>query len=229
MSADPRESAVFPLTHAHLPGDVVVLRVFEPRYLAMFGRMDADGCGTFTTVLIERGPEVGGGDRRFGLGAEVQVDLVAEEAGTLVVTGLATHAVEVVEWLADDPWPRAIVSAVDPVPESRESLRDAASAITLLAQSVRSLLARHGVDAESVPGTALSSLSTVAAGRWHGGEPMLHDVDVALWSVARAVPCGPLDRHSLLAPGSVKERVGTLRRIVEHTDEVLAFGRDGRG
>ncbi|MFM8553967.1 MAG: LON peptidase substrate-binding domain-containing protein [Acidimicrobiales bacterium] len=228
MSSVARESAVFPLTQAFLPGDAVVLRVFEPRYLAMFARTDADTSNTFVSVLIERGPEVGGGDRRFALGVQVQVDMVAADSGTLVVSGTATHAVEVVEWLPDDPWPRARVVSVDHAPERRETLRDAASALTVLAQSVRSLLARHGVDAVSAPGAVLSSLSTVAGGRWHGGEPVLHDVDVALWSVVRALPCGPLDRYSLLAGSSVKDRVGILRRIVEHTDEVLAFGRDAR-
>lgn len=221
-------SAVFPLTQAFLPGDPVVLRVFEPRYLAMFHELGRSDDSTFTTVLIERGPEVGGGDRRFPFGVEVHIDLVAGADGALTVSGTATHVVEVTEWLPDDPWPRGVTVAVAPAGATPAVLRDVASGLTVLAQTVRSLLERHGVDRVTAPGPVLSSLSTVAGGRWCGTEPSTRDVEVALWAVARAVPCGPLDRYSLLVPGELRTRVGTLRRIVEHTDEVLAFGRDTR-
>jgi Lon protease-like protein len=219
---------VFPLTQAFLPGDPVVLRVFEPRYLAMFDELGRTDRSTFTSVLIERGPEVGGGDRRFPFGVEVHIDLVAGSAGALAVSGTATHVVEVTEWLADDPWPRGVTAAVPVTDAAPSVLRDVASGLTVLAQTVRSLLERHGVDRVSAPGPVLSHLSTVAGGRWYGTEPSVRDVEVALWSVARAVPCGPLDRYSLLVPGELRSRVATLRRIVEHTDEVLAFGRDSR-
>ncbi|MFM8794804.1 MAG: LON peptidase substrate-binding domain-containing protein [Acidimicrobiales bacterium] len=221
-------SAVFPLTQAFLPGDAVVLRVFEPRYLAMVDHLGRTGGSTFTTVLIERGPEVGGGDRRFPFGVEVHLDIVSESSGTLSVSGTATHVVEVTKWLDDDPWPRGLTRVVPTSPSGAGVLRDVASALTVLAQTVRSLLERHGVDISTAPGPVLSSLSTVAGGRWYGTEPTVRDVEVALWSVARAVPCGPLDRYSLLVPGELRARVGILRRIVEHTDEVLAFGRDSR-
>ena len=57
---------IFPLQSVLLPGMPVVLRIFEPRYLFMFERV-LEGSGEFGVVLIERGPEVGGGDRRFVL------------------------------------------------------------------------------------------------------------------------------------------------------------------
>jgi len=46
--------------------------------------------------------------------------------------------------------------------------------------------------------------------------------------VARCIPCGPLDRHAMLAAHGIREQVSLLRRITEHTDEILSF-RKGDG
>ena len=44
-----------------------------------------------------------------------------------------------------------------------------------------------------------------------------------MWLVARQVPCGPMDRYSLLRPGTLIERADRLRRIVEHVTEIANF------
>lgn len=222
-------TAVFPLSQAYLPGDEVVLRVFEPRYLALFADLAEQAQPVFATVLIERGREVGGGDRRFGLGVSVHPERLEEGDGMLLVRGRAVDAVRVMSWLEDDPYPRAEIEQV-PYPEpTRAALADAASALTLLAQSVRSLLARHGVSTENGPAHLTAPLQTVASGRWYSGVPGHAAVEHAFWAVARCVPCGPLDRHMFLRPDDLLGRVRGLRRVIEHTDEVLRFASEDPG
>lgn len=219
---------VFPLGHAYLPGEPVGLNVFEPRYLEMFADMTAQGLDSFVTVLIERGREVGGGDRRFTNGVSVRViDRRPTESG-LVVAGVATGPVRVTAWGEDDPYPRADVVPSVSAPAEPAVLRDAASALTVLAQTVRSMLTRHGVDAYGDGFLGMQGLSLVAGGHWFSVSVPAEDVERAYWMVARCIPCGPLDRHAMLAAQDVREQVSLLRRIAEHTDEILSF-RTGDG
>lgn len=219
---------VFPLGHAYLPGEQVGLNVFEPRYLELFADMTESGADTFVTVLIERGSEVGGGDRRFTNGVAVRVlERVLSDVG-LSVRGVAVGAVSVEQWGSDDPYPRAEV-----VPSPFETanpgiLLDAASALTVLAQSVRSMLARHGVDTASGQFPGMQALSVVAGGHWFALPVPVVDVERAFWSVARCIPCGPLDRHAMLSSRDIRAQVSLLRRIAEHADEILSFrAQDG--
>ena len=219
---------VFPLGHAYLPGEPVGLNVFEPRYLEMFADMTAEGLDSFVTVLIERGREVGGGDRRFANGVSVRViDRRPTETG-LAVAGVATGPVRVVAWGKDDPYPRAYVEPSGALPAEPAVLQDAASALTVLAQTVRSMLNRHGVDVEGDRFPGMQGLSLVAAGHWFPAQVPAEDVERAYWMVARCIPCGPLDRHAMLAAQDIREQVSLLRRITEHTDEILSF-RAGDG
>lgn len=214
---------VFPLGHAYLPGEPVGLNVFEPRYLEMFADMTAGGLDSFVTVLIERGREVGGGDRRFTNGVSVRVvDRRPTETG-LMVAGVATGPVRVTAWGEDDPYPRAEVMPSGAAPAESAVLQDAASALTVLAQTVRSMLTRHGVAADSEGFPGMQGLSLVAAGQWFSARVPAADVARAYWMVARCIPCGPLDRHAMLAARDIREQVSLLRRITEHTDEILSF------
>jgi hypothetical protein len=219
---------VFPLGHAYLPGEQVGLNVFEPRYLQLFADMTESGLDTFVTVLIERGSEVGGGDRRFTNGVAVRVlERVLSDTG-LSVRGVAVGPVRVTRWGDDDPYPCGEVVPSSFAAAGPGILLDAASALTVLAQTVRSMLARHGVDtgSEFMPG--MQGLAQVAGGHWFSLPVPLADVERAFWSVARCIPCGPLDRHAMLSSGDVREQVSLLRRVAEHTDEILSFrAQDG--
>lgn len=215
---------VFPLGNAFLPGDAVVLRVFEPRFLELIDTVLGSDEPSFVTVLIERGSEVGGGDRRFGTGVRVRIESVQADQSGLTVIGSAGPVVIVDSWGPDDPYPRAEVHNVQWGQETPSQRRDCASALTLLAQSVRTLLARHGVGVESTEHPRLAGLATVAAGHWFSPDVQAADVELAYWTVARCVPCGPLDRHLFLCAGSASDGVRTLRSVVEHTDEILSFG-----
>lgn len=222
-------TAVFPLGSAFLPGETVVLQVFEPRYRKMLDDLRSTGSDGFVTVLIERGSEVGGGDRRFERGVFVHVTDVVDAGGVLVVSGTAGEPTEIVSWQDDDPYPRAETRPVGWAPVTQAVVRDCASAVTLLAQSVRSLLARHGLSDAGALHPHAAALATVASGHWFGSDVTLPELEKAYWAAARSVPCGPLDRHRLLCAGSAPDAVRALRSVVEHTDEILAFGmRDER-
>ena len=214
---------VFPLGHAYLPGEQVGLNVFEPRYLEMFADMTASGLDEFVTVLIERGREVGGGDRRFTNGVRVLVTGRRPTESGMAVAGVATAPVRILEWGEDDPYPRAVTVPSATATAGPAVLQDAASALTVLAQTLRSMLARHGVDAEGDMHPGMQGLSLVAGGHWISSPVPAQDVERAFWMVARCIPCGPLDRHAMLAADGIRERVSLLRRITEHTDEILSF------
>lgn len=215
---------IFPLGSVFLPGDAVVLRVFEERYLAMFADMASQGRDMFVSVLIERGREVGGGDKRFDTGVNVRISDILPEPGMLTVIGAAVGAVTVVEWGKDDPYPQGQVESIIWTEMTPRQRQDAASALSQLAQSVRSVLARHRIGDGATPHPHLSALATVAAGQWGLVDPGQDDVQRAYWAVARCVPCGPLDRHALLRATDGPSGVRLLRSVLEHADELLSFG-----
>ncbi|WP_371820785.1 LON peptidase substrate-binding domain-containing protein [Tsukamurella sp. PLM1] len=103
------ELPMFPLGAVLLPGEELPLRIFEPRYRAMIEHcLAADG--RFGVVLIERGSEVGGGDVRTDVGTVAVIDrYVRKPDGGYTLTCLGTDRLRVVQWLPDDPYPRADV------------------------------------------------------------------------------------------------------------------------
>src|SRR5215210_6288063 len=66
---------MFPLGTALLPGAVLPLHVFEPRYQQMVHDLLANDVDApeFGVVMIERGREVGGGDVRTRVGTVARV------------------------------------------------------------------------------------------------------------------------------------------------------------
>ena len=65
-------SPMFPLGSVLVPGMILPLHVFEPRYRALVRDCTA-GDGEFGVVLIERGSEVGGGDARTDVGTMARI------------------------------------------------------------------------------------------------------------------------------------------------------------
>lgn len=100
---------MFPLGTVLLPGQPLPLQIFEQRYLTML-RDVAAGDGRFGVVLIERGFEVGGGDQRFPIGCLAGIEQVRPMPGGRVgLLARGQERIEVVDWLPDDPYPRAEV------------------------------------------------------------------------------------------------------------------------
>jgi Lon protease-like protein len=101
---------MFPLGSVLLPGAVLPLHVFEPRYRALVQHCLAADEHEFGVVLIDRGHEVGGGDVRRPVGTVARMLQVAElEGGRYAVVAVGTRRIRVNAWLPDDPYPRADV------------------------------------------------------------------------------------------------------------------------
>ena len=102
---------MFPLGTVLLPGGVLPLHVFEPRYRQLVIDCLADDTGDpeFGVTMIERGSEVGGGDQRSDVGVVARmVQVQALDDGRYAV-GRRRHPA--------DPRPR--LAARRPVPAGR--------------------------------------------------------------------------------------------------------------
>lgn len=214
---------VFPLGTAYLPGEDVVLRVFEDRYVSLLKDLDQFN-SKFVSVLIAQGSEVGGGDKRFTTGVIVRVDNIALADFGFMVHGTALDRVVIEYWQEDNPYPRAEIVTCDEKVLSQSQCHDAASSLSLIAQNIRTLremiLSRHQ-QPDSVFTHPL--LGSIAAGRWWTHGVTQQEIDRAFWVVASQVPCGPIDRYELLQPDSLLERLSRLRYTVEHVTEIVAF------
>jgi Lon protease-like protein len=105
------ELAMFPLGSTVFPSQVVPLHIFEDRYRTLISRLTAgDADATFGIVLIDRGHEVGGDDHRVSVATRVEI-LQAEEFadGRWGVVTAGLERIDIVDWLDDDPYPRAMV------------------------------------------------------------------------------------------------------------------------
>ena len=102
---------MFPLGSVLLPGGILPLHVFEPRYRDMIRDcLRADGEPEFGQALISHGWETGGGDDRVMVGTVAQmlhVDAIDENRYALIAVG--TRRIRVNAWLPDDPYPIADV------------------------------------------------------------------------------------------------------------------------
>jgi len=203
-SLDGVELPMFPLGTVLFPHGVLPLRVFEPRYRAMVTYcLDHDA--RFGVVLIERGSEVGGGDTRFHVGTVAQIVQAGRTPdGRFTLATVGTERIDIVEWLPDDPYPRAIVRTR---PEA-EPTRDGGA----ISDAVRGLLERvHELRAQ---------LRMPA----HGGEVVLSpDLVRASFEAAILAPLGPLDGQALLEVDDAVDRLEALQECLVHEVEVLEF------
>ena len=193
---------MFPLGSVVFPHTVLPLRVFEPRYRQLM-RDCLAGAREFGVVLIDRGSEVGGGDRRTDVGTLVTV-VEAQEApdGQWAVLSLGTGRIRVTRWLDDDPYPRAdVVDAPDgPWDAAWDEAYGAAERVVR-----RSLALLAELDEPAAPvHVALDPEPAAAA-----------------WQLASIAPLGPLDRQRLLVTEGVPTRLDLLRSMVEEECAVL--------
>jgi uncharacterized protein len=189
-------SPMFPLGSVLFPGVPIPLRVFEPRYLTLVGRLldELEPEFEFGVVLIERGHEAGGGDQRASVGTIARLVSVAAGADDLLIVGLGTRRFAVDRWLDEDPYPRAELSTLPELEWSAAlaPLRDEAEAV------VRRVLARVA-DPESDAGIELSD-----------------DPVASAWQLAAIAPLGEYDRYALLTSTSTG---ALLRQLIDLTLE----------
>ena len=105
---------MFPLGSVLFPHMPLALRVFEERYVVMLSRVLQDDPPEFGVVLIERGQEVGGGEKRFSVGTVARITELAGDGGIIGIVAEGGRRVAITEWLEDDPHPAADVR---PIPD----------------------------------------------------------------------------------------------------------------
>jgi len=190
--ARPAGMPMFPLGTVLLPGSVLPLQIFEPRYRAMIRDcLAGDQC--FGVVLIARGHEVGGGDERTDVGTVARVVRAAElPNGMWQLLAVGTSRFRVRRWLPDDPYPQAEVEPWDddPTADPLDPQRYAA-----LLDTVRRVLALAAeVGEPAAPATT----------------EFADDPTLGTFQIAAALPLGPFDRQRVLATDRVGARAELL-------------------
>jgi len=185
------EIAMFPLGSVLFPHMPLLLRVFEERYLVMLARMLESETTGFGVVLIERGQEVGGGEKRFGYGTVARIAQLGEQEGTVAVVAQGERRFEVVEWLEDDPHPRAVIRELPELDwdDSLQPLRERA---------------------ESTVRRTLALASEFADLPWSSDVELSRDPATAAWQIAAIAPLGPLDQVALLGSTSMEQLLGSV-------------------
>ncbi len=193
---------MFPLGSVLFPHMPLLLRVFEDRYLAMLSTILQHEPSEFGVALIERGQEVGGGEKRFPLATVAQITQLDATEGFVVLIAEGGRRVEVEEWLADDPYPRASVRIVPELEweDSLQPLRDQAE------EAVRRII-------------ALSSEFTDQT--WPSDVALADDPVAAAWQLAAIAPFGPLDQVRLLQSTSAQQLLEGILECATLSEETL--------
>ncbi|MEQ8718215.1 MAG: LON peptidase substrate-binding domain-containing protein [Acidimicrobiales bacterium] len=195
---------MFPLGSVLFPAMPLPLRVFEPRYVKLLGDC-IDGDSRFGVVLIERGSEVGGDDVRTDIGTVarlVTVSTIAPDQYAAVAVG--EEIVDVVEWLDDDPYPRAVVR-----PRAGRSDEIDEARLAAVTAKFRRVLAMHS---EMVGGAAPATVELVDRD------------DVRVYQMAAMAPLGPFDQQRLLAANGSAARLDLVATMLDEVEELLRAG-----
>ncbi|TFC93845.1 peptidase S16 [Cryobacterium sp. TMT3-29-2] len=190
---------MFPLGSVLFPYMPLQLRVFEDRYLVMLSRILKEEPAEFGVVLIERGQEVGGGERRFRYGTVAQITELEASEGFVGVTAQGERRIEVVDWLTEDPHPQATVRHLDALDWDDDllPLRERAE------QAVR---------------RALALASEFADQLWPSTVELSRDPTAAAWQIAGIAPLGPLDQVELLRSTSIEQ---LLTAVIDFTQDAV--------
>ncbi len=163
-----RSMPMFPLGTPLLPGSVLPLYLFEPRYLRLYEDI-VEGDRLFGVVLIERGRDSGGDDSRFDFGCVAHmVGSATHENGPISIVTVGTKRLRVVEWEPPAPYPIAMVKTLDDeeLPESELGIIEEATAGLLKLKALFSELgADVGVEAPELaddPRTAMYQMAQLA-------------------------------------------------------------------
>jgi Lon protease-like protein len=195
---------MFPLGTVLLPGAVLPLHVFEPRYQQLVRDCLEAPHAEFGVVLIDRGSEVGGGDTRSGVGVIARMlQVAAIDAGRLAVVTVGTRRIRVTEWLPDDPYPRA---DVEDWPDGDAVVsNDRLAATAAHARRCAGLAVEMG-DQSSVP---LAELT---------GDPSSDSFLLTAMS-----PFGPVDQYAALCAADPLARLDLIDRMLDGVEAGLRF------
>jgi Lon protease-like protein len=204
---------MFPLAAVVFPTMGLPLHVFEQRYQCLTRDVLA-GTGEFGICLISRGCEVGGGDQRVDVGTKVRVELATpldDERWILLTKGV--ERVRVVEWLADDPYPRALVEPMPPV--------GGAATVDLVTSAFRALKALRRLQSEFADGWDGPCVDL----QLDASEP------TAPWALCAMSPLSLSDHQGLLEVLDDHSRLSLLRELCDakrkDLEDVLRLSAQG--
>ena len=193
---------MFPLGSVLMPAMPLPLRIFEPRYLKLLGDLMGSENPEFGVVLIERGDEVGGGEKRMTLGTIASVINIGTTQEFYGLESFGTQRFRVTSWLPDDPYPLAVIELVPDLVWD-DTLLDSKNQ---LETKVRQLLA-FASEFTNLQFGASTELSD---------DPM-----EACWQLAGILPIGELDQMDLLSSASAEELISRTFEIVTTADQTL--------
>lgn len=197
---------MFPLGSVLLPGQLLPLHVFEPRYRQLVRDCLAAATPEFGVVLIERGHEVGGGDQRSDLGTITRILRVDElPDGRFAVVAAGIERCRVQTWLPDDPYPLA---EVERWPDEGTDAPGLVERLADLEPRVRRALAL-AVELGDLSADATIDISD---------DPL-----VASYHLAGLIPVGPADRQALLACPGPEARLALVDELLEGVEEMQRF------
>jgi Lon protease-like protein len=185
---------MFPLSTVAFPGAMLPLHVFEDRYRALIGDV-LETTRQFGTVLISAGSEVGGGDRRSNVGTLLKIEMAAPfDDGRWMLATRAVERIRIVEWLDDDPYPRALIEEYpsDQLEPGHDALGAASSAVRRL-RMLLSELDRGPCGAIDVD--------------------LGEDPTAASWMACAVAPIGQLDAQGLLEASDPVARLTSLIEV----------------
>ncbi len=201
---------MFPLQSALLPGETLPLNIFEPRYARLVEDCMAMPDPAFGVVLISQGLEVGGGDVRSEIGALAHISEYADLGmGQYQLLASVGERIRVVEWLPDDPYPRAVVQAWPDEPGPPVTAERIGEVVDgILGLFGRIIAARGG----RLRSDALAVDADIA------DDPSLH-----IYALAARVPMGQADRYAVLAAPTLAARVDALTDAIETVTAMVDF------
>jgi Lon protease-like protein len=211
---------MFPLGAVLLPGEVLPLQVFEPRYRALVQDCFVAPDGPrFGVVLIARGHEVGGGDQRHDVGTVARIvrhEPAPDGRSALLCAG--EERIRVRDWLPDDPYPRADVEPIDDEPIDLAAFGAALPAVLDASATTHSLIVRvaaaTGREAPPFPELVTALREGDTAGLDH---------TAISYALASSGPLGAADRLRVLAAPDAATRLRVVAEALDDANAALAF------
>lgn len=200
---------MFPLGSVLLPGEILPLHVFEPRYRQMVIDLLADAVDEpeFGVALIQRGHEVGGGDERSDIATVARIiNIEALDEHRYGLVALGTRRIRIRAWLPDDPYPLADTDEEpDPLPDDLGRFLVNVAATESRVRQVH----RLAVELGDLPDGLELEISD---------DPVL-----ATYQLVSFVPLGPADRFRLLAARDPWNRLELLDAALDDLEATLKF------
>ena len=193
---------MFPLGSPLLPGMVLPLRLFEPRYLQLYADI-IDTSREFGVVLIERGIESRDDAATFGVGCIADiVGSGVNEDGTIGLITIGRRRIRVEQWLEPDPYPRARVTDLEDGPLSDRGL----NAVRAAADRIPELL-RMAAELNPDVSTEIPELAD--------------DPELAMYQIAQLSGLQTLDLQEVLESPSTDARALLVKEKVDETLDLI--------